>query len=90
MSQMTADGGVPNVNQFNVFIHQLLCEGKKEEAQRVMDEEMPAAGVEPDERILQYMAKADTLLSRKHTTNMKKCETSDDQREYMLQMKADG
>ena len=90
MAQMKADGCLPNVYQFNVLIKQLLYEGKKEEAQRVIDEEMPAAGVEPNERIFETMARADELLSSKHTTEMMKCKTSNEKREYMSQMKADG
>ena len=61
MSQIKADGCLPNVYQFNVLIQQLLSEGKKEEAQRVIDEEMPAAGVEPSEKTFETMQREDQL-----------------------------
>ena len=87
---MKADGCLPAVYQFGVLIQQLLYEGKKEEAQRIIDVEMPAAGVEPNERILGTMAKAAVLVNQKHTREMKKCKTSDAIRDYMSQMKAGG
>ena len=47
---MKTEGLVPNVSTFNTLINQLLNEGDKKAAQHVVDVEMPAEGVEPNEK----------------------------------------
>ena len=54
LSKMKTEGLHPNVVIFTTLIKQLLYEGDKKAAQHVVDVEMPAEGVEPDERIKSY------------------------------------
>ena len=69
---MKTEGLLPDVFIFNTLIKQLLYEGDKIAAQHVVDVEMPAEGVEPNERIKATMAQADQLISQKHTKQMMK------------------
>jgi hypothetical protein len=62
MRKMKTEGLVPNVFVFNTLIKQLLYEGDIKAAQHVVDVEMPAEGVEPDEITKATMAQADQLL----------------------------
>ena len=62
ISKMKTDGLVPNVVTFTTLINRLLYEGDKKAAQHVVDVEMPAEGVEPDEITKATMAQADQLL----------------------------
>ena len=61
MSKMKTEGLVPNVFVFTTLIKQLLYEGDKIAAQHVVDVEMPAEGVEPDEKT-QYIDRAKKKL----------------------------
>ena len=69
ISKMKTEGLVPNVFVFNTLIKKLLYEGDKIAAQHVVDVEMPAEGVEPDEKTKATMAQADQLISQKHKSN---------------------
>ena len=65
ISKMKTEGLVPNVFAFNTLIKQLLYEGDKKAAQHVVDVEMPAEGVEPNEKTKATMAQADQLIDQK-------------------------
>ena len=54
------------------LITQLLYEGDKKAAQHVVDVEMPAEGVEPEEKTKALMAQADQLIDKRHTKQMMK------------------
>ena len=69
ISKMKTEGLVPDVFAFNTLIKKLLYEGDKIAAQHVVDVEMPAEGVEPNERTKATMAQADQLISQKHKSN---------------------
>ena len=70
ISKMKTEGLHPDVFTFTTLIKQLLYEGDKKAAQHVVDVEMPAEGVEPDERIKATMAQADQWISKTHTNQM--------------------
>ena len=50
MEEMLAAGVQPNAATYNILASQLMFEGKAAEARAVVETEMPAAGVEPDDR----------------------------------------
>jgi hypothetical protein len=70
ISKMKTEGLHPDVVIFNTLINQLLYEGDKKAAQHVVDVEMPAEGVEPNEKTKATMAQADQLIGKKHTRQM--------------------
>ena len=45
----------PNVVTFNTLVSQLMFEGDVAGARRVVEEDMPAAGVKPDDRTLETL-----------------------------------
>jgi pentatricopeptide repeat protein len=69
ISKMKTEGLVPNVVTFNTLIKQLLYEGDIKAAQHVVDVEMPAEGVEPNEKTKATMAQANQLISKRHKSN---------------------
>ena len=54
----------------NVYIHQLVSENKREEAQRVLDVDFDKYGVHPNENTYETMDSADKLAGIGHTTEM--------------------
>merc|ERR1712166_345523 len=50
MEEMAAAGVQPDVVTYNILANKLMFEGKYQEARAVVDTEMPAAGVEPNDR----------------------------------------
>merc|ERR1712166_93012 len=52
MEEMVAAGVQPNVVTYTTLLSNLMFEGKYQEARAVVDTEMPAAGVEPDDRTM--------------------------------------
>jgi hypothetical protein len=65
ISKMKTEGLHPDVSTFTTLIKRLLNEGDKKAAQHVVDVEMPAEGVEPDEKTKATMAQADQLIDQK-------------------------
>ena len=93
ISKMKTEGLVPDVVTFNTVIKQLLYEGDKIAAQHVVDVEMPAEGVEPDEKTKATMAQADQLISQKHTNQMMefiKTNKYDDAKQYFQMLQKSG
>ena len=88
---MKTEGLVLNVFVFNTLIKQLLYEGDKIAAQHVVDVEMPAEGVESDERTKATMAQADQ--DQKHTTllmKLIKTNKNDDAKQYFQMLQKSG
>merc|ERR1711865_579880 len=52
MEEMVAAGVQPDVVTYNTLANKLMFEGNAEEARAVVEREMPAAGVEPDDRTM--------------------------------------
>ena len=93
ISKMITEGLHPNVVTFNTLINQLLYEGDKIAAQHVVDVEMPAEGVEPDEKTKATMAQADQLIGQKHTNQMMefiKTNKYDDAKQYFQMLQKSG
>ena len=84
---------VPDVATFNTLINQLLYEGDIKAAQHVVDVEMPAEGVEPNEKTKATMAQTDQLISQKHTNKMMefiKTNKNDDAKQYFQRLQKSG
>jgi len=75
METMKQNGVVPNVVHFTMLIRYLLDEGELVAAQHVYGTEMPASGIEPDDRTMGIMAQAeaqaDELASKGLTFKLK-------------------
>jgi hypothetical protein len=83
----------PNVFAFTTLINRLLYEGDKKAAQHVVDVEMPAEGVEPNEITKATMAQADQLIGQKHTNQMMKlikANKYDDAKQYFQMLQKSG
>jgi pentatricopeptide repeat protein len=61
MESMKQNGVLPDVGHFTQLISNLLHDGDIDTAQHVYDVEMPAAGIEPNDRTINTMARAETL-----------------------------
>jgi pentatricopeptide repeat protein len=93
ISKMKTEGLVPNVVTFNTLIKQLLYEGDIKAAQHVVDVEMPAEGVEPNEKTKATMAQANQLISQKHTNQMMeliRINKYDDAKQYFQMLQKNG
>jgi hypothetical protein len=58
---MKQNGVMPDVAHFTQLIYKLLSDGDLVAAQHVYGIEMPAAGIEPNERTINTMARAEKL-----------------------------
>jgi ribosomal protein L22 len=93
ISKMKTEGLVPNVVTFTTLIKQLLYEGDIKAAQHVVDVEMPAEGVEPNEKTKATMAQANQLISQKHTNQMMeliRINKYDDAKQYFQMLQKNG
>jgi len=70
MEQMAAAGVQPDVVTYNTLLSNLMFEGNAEEARAVVEREMPAAGVEPDDRTQSVLEKPEDNLSRMRTKHL--------------------
>merc|ERR1712166_729568 len=70
MEEMAAAGVQPNAVIYNKLASQLMFEGNAEEARAVVEREMPAAGVEPDDRTQSVLEKPEDNLSRMRTKHL--------------------
>ena len=70
MKSMTEHGVVPIASNFNVLLNNLLHEGDIEAAQHVIDVDMPAAGVAPDNTTMKTMARSDKLAGMGRTSKL--------------------
>merc|ERR1740117_1119921 len=70
MEEMAAAGVQPSVITYNTLAKQLMFEGNVEEARAVVEREMPAAGVEPNDRTHSMSEKPDDDLSRMRTKHL--------------------
>merc|ERR1712028_71197 len=70
MEEMAAAGVQPNAVIYNKLASQLMFEGNAEEARAVVEREMPAAGVEPDDRTQSVLEKPEDDLSRMRTKHL--------------------
>merc|ERR1712086_1077271 len=70
MEEMAAAGVQPNVVTYNTLATKLMFEGNVEEARAVVEREMPAAGVGPDDRIQSVLEKPEENLSRMRTKHL--------------------
>ena len=66
-TEMLAARVEPGVVTCNTLVAQLLVEGDAAGAQRGVEEEMPAAGVQPDDRILETLQRPEPDLAKTHT-----------------------
>ena len=84
---------MPDVSTFNQVINTLLHNGDIDAAQHVYDVDMPAAGIEPNDRTKETMARADELASKGRTmklTNMLKKQGKDAARQEFEEMQKNG
>ena len=71
MMQEMAEAGVQqNVVTYNKLAQQLMIEGKYDEARCVVETEMPAAGITPNDSILALFEKTEEAWSRTRTTHL--------------------
>ena len=69
---MPVAGVEPDVATFNTLVGQLMFEGDLAGAQRVVEGEMPAAGVKPDNRTLKMLNKSEHVYARMRTSQLKR------------------
>jgi len=70
MEEMAAAGVQPNVVTYTTLASKLMFEGKYQEARAVVDTEMPAAGVEPNDRTKSVLEKPEDDLNRMRTKHL--------------------
>ena len=70
MGEMTEAGVEPNVVTYGTLVKQLMLEGNFEEARAVVETEMPAARVVPDDRTQSVLEKPEEVWSRMRTTHL--------------------
>merc|ERR1712166_1384738 len=70
MEEMAAAGVQPDVVTYTTLVNQLMIEGKYQEARAVVETEMPAAGVEPNDRTQSLLEKPEEDLSRMRTKHL--------------------
>ena len=70
MESMKQNGVLPNVTTFNQLIYNLMHDGAHVVAQHVYDVDMPAAGIEPSDRTISMMVRADELASKGRTVKL--------------------
>ena len=75
---------IPDVKHFTILIKSLLYDGKKEEAQNVIDVDMVESNVQPSAMTHDTMHKADALHAQKHTGILNRLKGSDQKRNYIL------
>merc|ERR1712166_693449 len=78
MEEMVAAGVQPDVVTYNTQATQLMFEGNAEEARAVVEREMPAAGVEPNDRTQSVLDKPKetwTRMRAKHLQDLLKRNT---------------
>jgi len=73
MEQMAAAGVQPDVVTYNTLLSNLMFEGNAEEARAVVEREMPAAGVEPDDRTKSVLEKPENYLNRRELWYRGRC-----------------
>ena len=70
MGEMAEAGVEPDVATYGTLTNQLLLEGNLEEARAVVETEMPAAGVVPNDRTHAVFEKPEEDLSRMRTNHL--------------------
>jgi predicted ArsR family transcriptional regulator len=71
MESMKQNSVMPDVAHFNQLIYNLLLDGDLVAAQHVFDVDMPASGIEPNERTIKTMARAEDLASMGRMSKLK-------------------
>jgi hypothetical protein len=62
----------PNVFTFDKLVRRLMFEGDAAGARRVVEEEMPAAGVQPDDRTLEILNRPEHELGKMRTSELRR------------------
>merc|ERR1712195_309843 len=70
MGEMVDAGVQPDVSTYTKLAHQLMFEGKYEEARAVVETEMPAAGVVPDDRTHALFDRTEDKWSKMRTMHL--------------------
>jgi len=70
IGEMVDAGVKPNVSSYTMLVQQLMFEGKSEEAEAVVETEMPAAGVVPNERTRALFQKSDDSWGKMRTRRL--------------------
>ena len=61
MESMNQHGVLPEVGNYTILINKLLHDGDIDAAQHVYDVDMPEAGIEPNDKTMDTMARAEEL-----------------------------
>jgi pentatricopeptide repeat protein len=69
---MAKVGVVPDVFTYNMYVKMLMIEGNVTEAERLVDEVMPSAGLEPDAKTYDALSMPDERLSAMRTSKLNK------------------
>jgi pentatricopeptide repeat protein len=69
-TDMAKVGVVPNVVTYTMYVTMLMIEGNVTEAERVVDEVMPSAGVEPNAKTYEALSMSDERLSAMRTSKL--------------------
>ena len=69
---MAKVGVVPDVFTYNMYVKMLMIEGNVTEAERLVDEVMPSAGLEPDAKTYDALSMPDEHLSAMRTSKLNK------------------
>merc|ERR1712166_481306 len=87
IEEMVEAGVKPTFMTYNNLVNQLMIEGKYQEARAVVETEMPAAGVEPNDRTQSVLEKPEEDLSRmrtKHLQDLLKTNTPETRRQAQV------
>lgn len=76
LQQMVGDGVTPDVSSYNTLIGHLAIEGDYAGVTSVVTEEMPAAGVDPDERTKKVQTLNENALMKRRRSSMAKMLTA--------------